>query len=146
MAENGIPQAVHDFLASEIESVLELEVLLLLQGSAPRGWSAEQLATTLKIDPDWAGGLLVKFAQRGLLARRDEPAPRYAYAPASAELDAAVRAVADAYATHRVRIIGLIFSKPTSNLKSFAEAFRLRRDPKETKDPKDDTSRDKRDG
>ena len=123
------------FLAEQIESVLELEVLLLLQARAPQTWTAVELARTLKIDQAWAAELLARFAERRLLSRAPGTPPQYAYAPADPPLDETVQAVAHAYATHRVRIIGLIFSKPASNLKSFAEAFRLRREPKESKDP-----------
>ena len=42
--------------------------------------------------------------------------------------------MATAYASHRVSIIGLIFSKPTSNLKTFADAFRIRKDKDKDKD------------
>ena len=116
------------FLAEQIDSVLELEVLLLLRSSAPRQWSAEDLSAALKIDPAWAGEQLAKFASRGILARSDGPSTRFSYAPANAQLEETIHAVADAYLTHRVRIIGLIFSKPTSNLKTFADAFRIRRE------------------
>jgi hypothetical protein len=99
----------------------------------------------LKIDAAWAGGQLEKLASRGILEPASkcdgEPADSVArgsvaggagggfcYAPRSPELDASVAAVADAYAVRRVSVIGLIFSKPTSNLKSFADAFRIRKD------------------
>jgi hypothetical protein len=44
-------------------------------------------------------------------------------------MDAVIGEVANAYASHRVTIIGLIFSKPTSTLKTFADAFRIRKEP-----------------
>src|SRR5687768_1075998 len=94
----------------------------------PQQWTAEDLSAALKIDRAWAGEQLDKFAARQILVRGDDAGPRYTYAPANPEVDETIRAVADAYATHRVRMIGLIFSKPTSNLKSFADAFRIRRD------------------
>jgi hypothetical protein len=135
----GVSQEVATFLADYIESVLELELLLLLRGEPARTWTAADLANTLKIDPAFAAAQLEKFYDRKLLAgeaRTDQPGAAYRYAPASAELDATVASVAAAYATHRVSIIGLIFSKPTSNLKTFADAFRIRKD--RDKDPKSD--------
>jgi hypothetical protein len=111
--------------------VLELEVLLLLRAEAARAWTAADLALQLKIDAAFAAAQLDKFYEHKLLAgeaRTDQPGAAYRYAPASPELDATVASVAAAYASHRVTIIGLIFSKPTSNLKTFADAFRIRRD------------------
>lgn len=124
----GVDQGVTNFLIDYIDSVLELELLLLLRAHAAQSWTAAALAHELKIDPVFAAAQLEKFHQRKLLERTDQPDAAYRYAPASPELDAAVAAVAAAYASHRVSIIALIFSKPTSNLKSFADAFRIRKD------------------
>jgi hypothetical protein len=127
----GVSAEVTHFLADHIESVLELELLLALRADAARTWTAADLATQLRIDAAFAAAQLEKFYDRHLLSAEkgtDRPDPAYRYAPASSELDAAVAAVASAYASHRVTIIGLIFSKPTSNLKTFADAFRIRKD------------------
>ena len=138
MAEtSGVSAEVSNFLADHIESVLELELLLVLRGDAARTWTATDLATQLRIDPAFAAAQLEKFYDRRLLSAErgtDRPDPTYRYAPSSAELDAAVAAVAAAYATHRVTVIGLIFSKPTSNLRTFADAFRIRKDKPSDKD------------
>lgn len=128
MSESGVDPAVVSFLGDHIDSVLELELLLLLRAAPARAWTAADLATELKIDPAFAGEQLAKFSQRGFLARVDGSDPAYRYAPQSTQLDDSVAAVAAAYTTYRVTIIGLIFSKPTSNLKSFADAFRIRKD------------------
>ena len=128
----GVSQEAIGFLTEHIDSVLELELLLLLRSDPARSWSATELAQHLKIDPAFAAAQLDNFHQRKLLARdasrTAESDAAYRYAPASADLDATVAAVAAAYTSHRVSIIGLIFSKPTSNLKTFADAFRIRKD------------------
>ena len=128
MAENGIPQSVITFLAEEIDSVLELEVLLLLRESAPQQLCAQDLANTLKIDATWAKQQMEKFTTRGILTPAPGAESCFTYAPSKPERDEVIKLVADAYATHRVRVVSLIFSKPTSNLKSFADAFRIRKD------------------
>jgi hypothetical protein len=61
-------------------------------------------------------------------ASTDDPRT-FHYAPASGSpLDAAVAQLARDYAERRVTIITLIFSKPVDKLRSFADAFRLRKD------------------
>ena len=127
MAGNGIPEEVKVFLANNIDSILELEILLLLRADAQRAWTAADLAKELKIDPAWAEEQLIRFSARGVLWRTDQSPIQFRYAPAEA-LDATIARVAEAYVSHRVSIIGLIFSKPTSNLKTFADAFRIRKD------------------
>ena len=44
------------------------------------------------------------------------------------ELDQAVVRLAKDYAERRVTVITLIFSKPVDKLRTFADAFRLRKD------------------
>jgi hypothetical protein len=129
VGETSISARVQHFLAAHVESVLELEVLLLLRERPERSWTAAELAQDLKIDAAWAGGQLGKLAADKILQRGGENSGQYRYAPASPEMDAVIGEVANAYASHRVTIIGLIFSKPTSTLKTFADAFRIRKEP-----------------
>ena len=129
MAETGISAQVRNFLAAHVESVLELEVLLLLRERPDRSWTAAELAQDLKIDVTWAGAQLAKLAGDKILQPDNANIGQYRYAPASPEMDAVIGEVANAYASHRVTIIGLIFSKPTSTLKTFADAFRIRKEP-----------------
>ena len=128
MSDAPLPQPLIDFLAQHIDSVLELEVLLLLRSDPQKRWTADTLADTLKIDARRADEYLRKFSTAAIFARSDQPVPEYFYAPSNPQLDQTIQTVADAYASHRVRVIGLIFSKPVSTLKSFADAFRIRRD------------------
>jgi hypothetical protein len=132
VAESDIAPEVISFLGENIESVLALELLLLLRNDPSRAFTSSDLAHQLKIDSAHAEAQLAGFCQRGLLSRGEATPTTYRYAPQSAQIDATVAAVAAAYATHRVTIIGLIFSKPTSTLKTFADAFRIR--PKERPD------------
>lgn len=44
LAQTGIPAEVRRFLAAEIESVKQLEVLLLLRGIADKHWTADEVA------------------------------------------------------------------------------------------------------
>lgn len=40
----GVPAEVRRFIAAEIESVGQLEVLLLLRGAADKNWTADEVA------------------------------------------------------------------------------------------------------
>ena len=57
------------------------------------------------------------------------PEPSYRYAPRNRDLLDGVDALADAYAVRRVAVITFIIAKPSDRIRSFADAFRLRRDP-----------------
>ena len=108
---------------------MQLEVLLLLAGQPGRAWSAPDLAQQLRIDAAWVEGELRGMAGRGLAAVSEGPPPaQFRYEPRSPEQAAAVAELAQAYADRRVTVIGLIYSKPVDKLRSFADAFRIRKD------------------
>ena len=125
MAEAGIPQDVQALIASSIDSVEQLEVLLLLHGSGGREWRAADVSGALSTTEPSAARCLASLAQSGLLRADDEI---YRYEPRP-ELRPPVDALSRIYSRYRVRIIQLIFSAPTGNVQSFADAFRIRRKP-----------------
>lgn len=126
--EEGISPEVRAFIAGQIESVVQLEMLLLLHTDPLRAWSADELAKELRIEPAWAGAQLLLLAQRGLLSVADSNGASYRYGPNTPELAQAVDGLAKAYTDRRVTVISLIYSKPVDTLKTFADAFRLRKD------------------
>ena len=127
MAEHisGLPEDVHRFLYHNIDSVEQLEVLLLLRQGPERGWTADEVARRLYSHPSSILHRLSSLAGRGLL-RELEPAC-YQYAPRSADLHDTVSRVADCYRERRVAVITLIASKPIENVRAFSDAFRIRR-------------------
>lgn len=126
MDDSDISQTVRTLILERIDSVVQLEVLLLLYGSPDRARTAQEVAQELRIDASWAQGQLGELAARGLAA--DEGNDAFRYAPGTPELDRAVAQMSRDYTERRVRIITLIFSKPVDKLRSFADAFRLRKD------------------
>jgi hypothetical protein len=68
------------------------------------------------------------MAAGGLASVAEGSPAQFRYEPRSADLADAVQALARAYADRRVTVIGLIFAKPTDKIRSFADAFRIRKD------------------
>lgn len=128
MSESQIPQEVQAFIADHIESVVQLEVLLLLHAAPQRVFSAAEIGRELRIDAAWAAQQLVNLCSRGVLTCTGTTDPVYRYGPRTPEMDRAVADLAQAYADRRVTVIGLIFSKPVDKIRTFADAFRLRKD------------------
>ena len=131
MGEHEIPNHVRAFVTEHVDSVLQLELLLLLRSDAGRRWSAAELAQELRIDAAWAAGQLDELCRHGLLHCEPADRPTYRFAPKSPDLDRTVADLAEAYAHRRVTVIGLIFSKPIEKLRTFADAFRIRKDDKD---------------
>jgi hypothetical protein len=127
VSTGGIPDDVARFINANIDSVEQLEILLLLRASGTKEWTAESIARELRINPDSAGMRLAMMRGQGLLALVDEAGGTYRYEPASADTDRVVRALADTYAQRRVSVITLIFSKPNDSIRTFADAFKIRK-------------------
>ena len=128
MAEADIPDEVRRFLAEHIDSLFQLEVLLLLQERPEVGWTAEQVDRETRIGLESVRSLLARFEQTGLLSVNQGPDLSYRYQPATAELDHVIKLVATAYKERRVKVTSFIYARPLDNIRSFAEAFRLRKD------------------
>jgi hypothetical protein len=128
VAEEAIPDRLKTFIADQIDSVVQLEILLLLHAAGSREFNGDEVARELRIDPAWAGPQLAELCARGTLACTSGPPVLYRYAPKTLELHETIALLAQMYSTHRVTLTTLIFSKPPSPVKSFSDAFRLRRD------------------
>ena len=128
MIDPGVPDDVRAFLAQYIDSVEQMEILLLLHGTPEREWSAAAAAGHLYGQPSSVGRRLAILRLQGLLACRESADDdMYRYAPATPALDLTVGRLADAYRDRRVSVVGLIASRPMDNVRAFADAFRFRK-------------------
>jgi hypothetical protein len=122
---NGLPQDVHQFLHQNIESVEQLEVLLLLWGRPERGWTADDVANAIYSHPSSVVRRLRMLLGQGLLREREVGC--FQYAPRTPELHETVTRLNHTYRERRVAVITLIASKPIDNVRAFSDAFRIRR-------------------
>jgi hypothetical protein len=120
-----IPESVRRVIAEHIDSVAELEAILLLRGSRDRGWTADAAGARLYVRTTVAEHVLSVLAARGFFA---STSGMYRYAPATPQLEAAVDELAAAYSEQLVTVTHLIHSKPSGGVRQFAEAFDLRKD------------------
>ena len=111
-------------IARDIHSVEQLEVLLLARATPGKAWTAQEVARALVTTPETSEIRLKDLTKRGLL---EQSGAGWVYAPSPEAADA-VTDLAQAYASHRVTVVGLIFSKPSDSVLGFSDAFRLRRD------------------
>jgi hypothetical protein len=130
VSTDGIPHDVAAFLQDDVESVRELEALLLLRAQ-PRVWSAQQVSRELRSGVTWSEQQLEGLRAKGLLevAPADSGEPGFRYAPRDPRLDDVVGRVADLYSRREHTVIELIFGQPRrDSVRSFADAFRIRKD------------------
>jgi hypothetical protein len=128
----GLGNDVRALLLETIDSIAQLETLLLLHRDETGAWDAVRVATELRVEPRGAEAQLAALAARGLLRPEGEgSARRWRYGPATSALARAVDALAVAYAERRVSVVEFLYSKPAppvDKLRVFADAFRLRED------------------
>jgi hypothetical protein len=116
------------FLQAAVPSVDAAEMLLALARKPERWWSAAEFVAALSPAPLGdadAARQLEAFAARGLVARRADQ--RVRYRPADAALAAHVATLAQVYGERPVTLIRVIYALRDGKIRSFADAFRLRR-------------------
>jgi hypothetical protein len=116
------------FLQTSVPSVDAAELLLLLARDPSRWWGAGEIVTALKPAPVTeadAARTLEGFLARGLIAQGADK--RVQYHPASEELDGYVRTLGQAYSERPVTLIRVIYALRDSKIRSFADAFKLRK-------------------
>jgi hypothetical protein len=121
-----LPDDVERFLAQHIDTLEQLEILLLLRSQRTRNFQAAEVTAELRLGPESAPARLADMTARGFLAASGDP-PRYRYDPENGETERLIDEVARSYAERRVTVITRIFSPRTDAARSFADAFKLRR-------------------
>lgn len=108
---------------------MALEALLCVRSQPDRWWTGPELAKELRSAPDWMLRELQGMAGRGLVVRAPDDPESFRYGPVRPELARAVDELAALYAERRYTVIQLIFSPTQRPLQSFADAFRIRKEP-----------------
>ena len=128
MAEKFIPQDLESFVLDKIDSVAQLEALLLLRANPEKDWSARALAGRLYISDEQTAELLLVLGAHGFIAVNAHDPSLFRFQPATSELAHMLDRLAEIYAKHLVPVTNLIHSKPKPRIQEFADAFRLRKD------------------
>jgi hypothetical protein len=124
MTEEGVPAEVRAFLLACIDSVAELEALLLLRENPGQDWEATTLARRLYVNDAEAAKILEHLVQCAL-AVRTRAAFRY-HVP-DTERQRLVDGLAQSHAKYLVPVTRLIHDK-ASGIRKFADAFKFRKD------------------
>lgn len=119
----------YQFFLEKIDSVPQLEALVLLWESRPSSWTAAELAARLYIPPENAAETLRGLVQLGLIHESSAPPLVYSYNSRSTTQDALMSDVHTTYRRELVRVSHMIHSKASSAVREFARAFRFRKEP-----------------
>jgi len=130
MSGQFIDEKVAQFIIENIDSIAQLEALLLLRKNQETAWNVSTVAGWLYIDETQTAELLMSLCQRGFAAQREGEPSLYQYQPSSNELREKVDQVAELYSKHLIAVTHLVHSKPKSRIQEFANAFHFRKDTK----------------
>jgi len=120
-----IPDDIRDFILQRLDSVAEMEALLLLWRDPGKDWDTATLARELYITEADVCGVLRQLREQNLV---EESNGFYRYWRSSAESGMIVDRLAQLYKTHLITITNLMHSKFSSRIQEFADAFVLRKD------------------
>lgn len=124
---DALPNHVQQFLKGNIQSIAQLELLLLLYRDRDNSWTVADAAKNQYTAVTMTETALESLRGSGLVKIINDGETRYQYAPASANLDQLVGELAQLYTERRVTVVNAIYSSPLDTLQSFADAFRIRK-------------------
>ena len=112
------------FIASNIQTVEEVEILSLLSRSPETYWSADAIAQHLGLKPELVAGRARELERRRLV-KAGESGPVFRYGPADDALRRMVERLVVEYRERRIGVINAIYSANLTRLRSFADSFKL---------------------
>jgi hypothetical protein len=127
MAIPDISERVWRFIADNIDTVPQLEALLLLCESEGQGWTLHQVAARIYVSEEAAREILRTLQQRSLICM-DATATLYRCVPATGSSAGLLDEVAKAYRRNIVPIATFIHSKAPASVREFARAFDFKKD------------------
>jgi len=123
MADQYISDELRGFILERIDSVAQIEALLLIRSDPLSQWSATRLAERLYIGEAEAAEALSRLCACHLLFCVDDI---YRLEGVPEQNRALIEQLVEVYSRHLIPVTNLIHSKPR-RIGSFAEAFKFRK-------------------
>lgn len=127
MTSEDFPADLSQYITERISSVAQLEALLLLRSDPEKTWTAPEVEASLRTTPEMAAEQLAILQSEGIVIQPDSNVAEFRYSPTDKLRDLIDR-LAAIYEERRVTVITMIYSKPVDKVRTFADAFRLRKE------------------
>jgi len=124
MADSYVPDVVREFIIKRIDSIAQIEALLLIRSSPQAEWSAAQIAARLYVSEAEAADALDRLCAADLLRSLDG---KYRLEGIPSQHAALIDQLLAVYTQHLIPVTDIVHSKPR-RIGSFADAFRFRKD------------------
>lgn len=119
MPTSGIPEDIKQFIFAHIDSVEQLEVLMLLRQDLTKSYTPTEVANEMRTSPASATLRLNTLTNQGFVEMNDGSYRFAAGATGSGEL---LDRLTEIYRVRRHKVLELIFS-PMKRARNFADAF-----------------------
>ena len=126
MSLDSLPPGVLDLIARSIKSVSHIEVLMCLRHDPDRMWSAQELARQCRTNASMVESQMRELGP--LVATIGSSPSTYRYNFESEISDDNVKALLEHYRTHSRSVLDAIYSNPIDTIRSFADAFKIKKD------------------
>ncbi|HVM94072.1 MAG TPA: hypothetical protein VMT67_14720 [Terriglobales bacterium] len=131
MAEKDESARVEQFILEKIDSVPQLEALLLIWNKRPKVWLVDEMSGAIYVSAEGTLAVLQDLVDKELLAEEPPGTGQYSYRSLSTEWEDFMELLDRTYRHELIRISKLIHAKTPSAVEQFARAFRLTKDTKE---------------
>jgi hypothetical protein len=126
MNDDVILPDVKHFILQNIDSVAQIEGLILIRTNPQAEWDAALVSERLYIDHEAAAALLLQLTERGLFSLA--ATARYKYCLQSPERENILERVIETYRQYLLPVTHLIHSSlPQSRIQKFADAFIIKK-------------------
>jgi len=120
--------SAYQFIRENIDSVPQLEGLVLLWESRPALWTSADLAARLYIPSEDAVEILRSLIRIGIVAEVTGSPVRYSYLSRSGQQDELMSEVCITYRRELIRVSHMVHLKASAGIREFARAFRFKKE------------------
>ncbi len=123
-----LPLDTARFIEANIDSVDQLEILRILAADPDKEWTGADLARAAQTPAHAITTHLDTLERRGLLTVARGAALSCRYGARTPELECEVRRLLRLYDERPVTLIRMVYARASGTLKSFSDAFRIRKE------------------
>ena len=127
MVDIELSNEVRQLIEQSLDSVDQLEALLVVRSRPDTFWDAASVASWLGVSSGSVSKSLEELATRNLLDVRIANTLLYRYAPGTDRLAEAIDGLSKVYQERRMLVLQLLMAKPDRPIRAFLDAFRIRK-------------------
>lgn len=127
MTDPDIPEDVQLMIQRHLATMDHVELLMILRGGREDSFTLQQLAEKMRKPAPMVEQCLESLTRGGLAAQLTDGT--YRYAAREETLDRTAEAVVKLYNERPVTLVRLLYERPPSAVNTFADAFKIRKQP-----------------